>query len=90
MNINEFDKLKKSLGRESKIHVRDEDGKIIRTATILMLDQHFDWDKNDTQQYPPKMEWNGVDYIYSYSVGCLKFGGNLGKVIVFLRHQQKA
>ena len=68
MDIKEFDNMRNELGKTHKIYVRDNDGKVVREATVLLLSQYFDWDKNDNQQYPHKMTWNNIDHIYAYDI----------------------
>jgi len=74
LTVEVFDLIKSNYANRELV-VRDEkDDHIIREMKILVCDNHYDFDKNDKQAYPPKMRWNNKDSIYDWQVGCIKRG----------------
>lgn len=60
---------------ESELKVYNSEGKLIREGKIIVIDNHYDWDKNrvDSQPYN-KCRWNGKDKIWDWVEGHLTSG----------------
>ena len=69
MTLNEFEEIKNKHDRQELL-IKDENGKVIRECKIICLDNYYEWDKNDKQDYPPKCRWNGKDVIWNYYTTC--------------------